>query len=76
MSPPALPDPTRGPRPTFRKDAPVTDAARASSGELLFGEDEIIVSKTDPKGRITYVNRVFVDVSGFRAVNSSGSHTA
>lgn len=29
------------------------------------GEEELIVSKTDPKGRITYANDVFVRVSHF-----------
>ncbi len=33
--------------------------------ERHFADDEIIVSKTDLKGRITYVNRVFMAVSGF-----------
>lgn len=33
--------------------------------ERHFGEDEIIVSKTDLNGRITYVNDVFLRVSGF-----------
>lgn len=31
--------------------------------EQLFGEDEIIVSKTDLQGRITYANRVFLRVA-------------
>lgn len=45
----------------------MTTAARIRSGnEVLFGEEKIIVSKTDPKGRLTYVNRIFVEVSGFR----------
>jgi PAS domain S-box-containing protein len=30
-----------------------------------FDEDEIIVSKTDLKGRITYANRVFLRMSGY-----------
>jgi PAS domain S-box-containing protein len=30
-----------------------------------FGTEEIIVSKTDPQGRITYANDVFLRVSGF-----------
>lgn len=30
-----------------------------------FSEDEVIVSKTDLKGRITYANNVFIRVSGF-----------
>lgn len=33
--------------------------------ERTFGRDEIIVSKTDPKGRITYCNDVFRRVAGF-----------
>lgn len=33
--------------------------------ERNFPESEIIVSKTDPTGRITYVNDVFTQVSGF-----------
>lgn len=34
--------------------------------EQFFGEEEIIVSKTDLRGRITYVNEVFLQISGFR----------
>lgn len=33
--------------------------------EVFFKPEEIIVSKTDLKGRITYANRVFLDISGF-----------
>ncbi len=33
--------------------------------ERVFDRDEIIVSKTDLKGRITYANHVFIRVSGF-----------
>jgi len=33
--------------------------------ERHFDEDEIIVSKTDPRGRMTYVNDVFLEVSGY-----------
>lgn len=33
--------------------------------ESPFGEDEIIVTKTDLKGRITYANEVFLRVSHF-----------
>lgn len=35
--------------------------------ESLFRENEIIVSKTDLKGRITYANDVFQRVSGYTA---------
>lgn len=33
--------------------------------EVHFGDDEIIVSKTDPKGYITYANDVFLDIAGY-----------
>lgn len=33
--------------------------------ERTFAEDEIIVSKTDLKGRITYANEVFLRVAGY-----------
>ncbi|MEZ5400071.1 MAG: PAS domain-containing protein [Bryobacteraceae bacterium] len=33
--------------------------------EIVFGEEEIIVSKTDPRGVITYANPVFIRVAGY-----------
>lgn len=33
--------------------------------ERTFHEDEIIVSKTDLKGRITYANQVFLHIAGY-----------
>lgn len=33
--------------------------------EIRFGDEEILVSKTDLKGHITYANDVFVKVSGY-----------
>lgn len=41
--------------------------------ERTFGDDEIIVSKTDPKGRITYANDVFVRVCGYDESHLFGS---
>jgi len=33
--------------------------------ERSFPPDEIIVSKTDPQGRLTYVNDIFLEVAGY-----------
>ncbi len=33
--------------------------------ERMLGKDDIIVSKTDPKGWITYANQVFLDIAGY-----------
>lgn len=32
----------------------------------MLDEHDFIVSKTDPKGRITYANRIFMRISGYR----------
>lgn len=58
--PPSLPDarPDAGARPRRGRVVPV-DRARP------YGRDEIIVSKTDLRGHITYANDVFVRVSGY-----------
>lgn len=37
-----------------------------SGVERFFKEDEVIVSKTDLKGRLTYVNRIFITISGYK----------
>jgi PAS domain S-box-containing protein len=37
-----------------------------SGEEKTFDENEIIVSKTDLKGRITYANKVFLDIAGYK----------
>jgi len=34
--------------------------------ELSFGENELIVSKTDTKGKITYGNTLFMKLSGYK----------
>lgn len=41
------------------------NGATSTGVERTFGKDEIIVSKTDTKGRITYANDVFVRVSAY-----------
>lgn len=45
---------------------------RPSGRESPFHEEEIIVSKTDLKGRITYVNDVFLRVSKYAAAGLLG----
>ena len=42
-----------------RSDATLTGTERT------FGTDEIIVSKTDPKGRLIYANEVFLRLAGY-----------
>jgi len=37
----------------------------ANTQEVVIREDDLIVSKTDPKGRITYCNRIFIEISGY-----------
>jgi PAS domain S-box-containing protein len=46
---------------TLSKARPITPSGR----EQFFANDEVIVSKTDLKGRMTYVNRVFMKISGY-----------
>ncbi|MEN1975646.1 PAS domain-containing protein [Cellulomonas sp. P4] len=48
-------------------------AAGPTGVERTFGPEEIIVSKTDPKGVITYANDVFVRVSGYAEREILGS---
>ena len=43
----------------MRKNLPVTDK------EVMLSPDTLIVSKTDLKGIVTYVNRDFLEISGF-----------
>ncbi len=41
--------------------------------ERTFGQDELIVSKTDLKGRITYANDVFLRVAGLQEFEAIGA---
>ncbi len=41
--------------------------------ERTFNANEIIVSKTNLKGHITYANRVFIDLSGYREKDLIGA---
>lgn len=40
--------------------------------EVLVKESDFIVSKTDTKGRITYANRLFMQISGYRETELLG----
>lgn len=51
-----------GRKPAARKLARVV---QPTTTERFFDRNEIIVSKTDLKGRLTYVNRTFMEISGY-----------
>lgn len=40
------------------------DRSHLTNVERRFADDEVIVTKTDPQGRITYANRVFCRLAG------------
>ncbi|WP_415891889.1 PAS domain-containing protein [Neptuniibacter sp. PT8_73] len=40
--------------------------------EVRLNNDEFIVSKTDTKGRITYINRVFMQIAGYNEAELLG----
>lgn len=44
----------------------MTMKAAFSDREVFFNESEVIVSKTDTKGALTYVNKVFIRVSEYK----------
>lgn len=41
--------------------------------ERLFSQDELIVTKTDPNGRLTYANDVFLNISGLTEEQALGA---
>lgn len=41
--------------------------------EVFFGRDDLIVSKTDVKGRITYANRTFCETCGYSEAELIGA---
>jgi methyl-accepting chemotaxis protein/aerotaxis receptor len=50
----------------MRKNFPVTN------DEYVLGNDTLIVSKTDTKGKLTYFNKSFVDAAGFEPSEMMG----
>src|SRR6186713_1329751 len=51
----------------------MTRAIRPTGVENLLGEEELIVSKTDLKGRITYANDVFVRMAKYSYAELMGA---
>ena len=43
----------------------MTDKSHVTGVERFFDEDDIIVSKTDLKGRMTYCNKVFLNIASY-----------
>lgn len=65
MSPTETALPQRGADRGSRHGARGGRAVAPTGHERTFGPEEIIVSKTDPKGVITYANDVFIRVAGY-----------
>jgi PAS domain S-box-containing protein len=59
------PTPVAEPQPPSDAAAPSSRRIRPTDVEAHFDPADIIVSKTDLKGRITYANSVFCGISGF-----------
>lgn len=53
--------------------AGVKPTPRVSAKEILLPRDDVIVSKTDLKGRITYANRTFCSIAGFSEAELLGA---
>lgn len=43
-----------------------TNSATTAPQEQILGSNELIISKTDSKGLVTYANRTFMKISGYR----------
>ncbi len=58
-----------------RKRFSKTDAPRfATNEEKVLKDNDFIVSKTDPKGHITYCNEIFTDMCGYSADELMGAN--
>lgn len=60
-----------GKNPVFARPRPIIERSQMTKSpyvtgkEAFFGDNEIIVSKTDLKGHITYANDVFLKIAGY-----------
>ena len=65
------------PQTSFRSSRPVrrklARSVAPSGVERKFDDDELIVSKTDLKGNIIYVNDVFLRIAGYRETDVLGA---
>ncbi len=43
----------------------MADIIKPTNVEQFFNDDDVIVSKTNIKGHLTYVNRIFIEISGY-----------
>lgn len=50
----------------------MTECVESAGVEQFFDENEIIVSKTNLKGHLTYTNRIFMDISGYNEAELLG----
>ncbi len=57
-------------KPATRK---ISWSTKPTGVETFFGDDEIIVSKTDLTGRITYTNRTFMRIAGYSDTDLIGA---
>jgi PAS domain S-box-containing protein len=55
-----------------RKVSSMGSKVSPTGKEVFFDHDDIIVSKTDLKGRITYANQTFLDVAGYTSRELQG----
>ena len=56
----------------FERKPQLSDKSQLTGHEVFFEPNEVIVSKTDLKGKITYVNDVFLRISGYSEAQLMG----
>jgi PAS domain-containing protein len=51
----------------------VRDNGPTPGREIMLADDQLLVSRTDTKGRMTFANKAFADVSGFSGTELLGA---